>query len=199
MAIIAALFVDSNGIYFQTPEVDPWDIHRDARKYDGPYPVIAHPPCARWSMLAYLVQKRYGHKVGDDGGCFSSALNAVRRFGGVLEHPAYSKAFYTFGLPRPKFSGGWTRGECGGYSCYVEQGKYGHPARKATWLYAFGTDLPELKWGRIPKGSGGGVVSYLNNRGTAQDKRPRLSKKAASATSEEFRDVLLSLARSVKR
>lgn len=29
----------------------------------------------------------------------------------------------------------------------MEQGNYGHRARKATWLYAHGTELPSLKWG----------------------------------------------------
>lgn len=36
---------------------------------------------------------------------------------------------------------------CGGWTCQVEQGHYGHRARKATWLYAVGVDLPTLKWG----------------------------------------------------
>lgn len=89
--MIAALFVETGGVYF-APGFDPWDIKRDARLYAGPHPVIAHPPCARWCRLAGLVEKRWGHKRGDDGGCFAAALAAVRRWGGVLEHPAYSDA-----------------------------------------------------------------------------------------------------------
>jgi hypothetical protein len=46
--MIAALFVETNGCYFNLPGVDPWDINRDARKYAGPHPVVAHPPCQRW-------------------------------------------------------------------------------------------------------------------------------------------------------
>ena len=34
--MIAALFVEKNGIYFGLADVDPWDIHRDARTYTGP-------------------------------------------------------------------------------------------------------------------------------------------------------------------
>lgn len=199
--MIAALFVETNGIYFKTPGIDPWDIHRDARKYNGPYPVIAHPPCSRWCQLAGLVEKLYGYKVGDDGGCFEAALKAVRQYGGVLEHPAYSKAWPRYGLPKPDRRGGWTRGNCGGYTCYVEQGKYGHPARKATWLYVHGVeekDLPELRWGVDPPGSGKALVSRCNNHGTQNDKRPRLNKKAASATTPEFRDVLIDIANKVK-
>ncbi len=80
--MIAALFVQKNGVYFGLPNVDPWDEARAARKYDGPYPVVAHPPCARWCRLAGLVEARWGHKRGEDGGCFASALANVRRWGG---------------------------------------------------------------------------------------------------------------------
>ena len=86
--MIAALYVETNGAYSGRPDVDPWDIERDARRYDGPHPVVAHPPCDRWCKMAPVNQARYGHKVGDDGGCFAAALAAVRRWGGVLEHPA---------------------------------------------------------------------------------------------------------------
>lgn len=48
---IAALFVETDGAYFGLPEVDPWDITRDGRKYDGPWPVVAHPPCQRWGRF----------------------------------------------------------------------------------------------------------------------------------------------------
>ena len=118
--MIAALYVQKGGCYFGLPNVDPWDEGRDARKYDGPHPVVAHPPCARWCRLAGLVEKRWGHTKGDDGGCFAAALAAVRRFGGVLEHPAWSDAWAHFGLPVPMTGGGWQRGTCGGWSCYVD-------------------------------------------------------------------------------
>lgn len=45
--MVAALYVEPNGIYFGLPNVDPWDIYRDARTYPGPWPVVAHPPCKR--------------------------------------------------------------------------------------------------------------------------------------------------------
>jgi hypothetical protein len=46
--MIAALFVDGAGCYAGLPDVDVWDLARDARFYRGPHPVIAHPPCERW-------------------------------------------------------------------------------------------------------------------------------------------------------
>lgn len=132
---VAALFVKRGGPYWDLPGVDPWDEERDATDYAGPHPVVAHPPCARWCRLAGLVEARWGHKRGEDGGLFASALAAVRRWGGVLEHPAYSDAWAAFGLSRPQTGGGWVPAdwpEHDGWTCYVEQGRYGHPAKKAT-------------------------------------------------------------------
>ncbi len=205
---VAALYVQTNGAYFNLPGVDPWDEKRDARLYAGPHPVVAHPPCARWCRLAGLVEKRWGHKRGEDGGCFAAALKAVQTYGGVLEHPAYSDAWGAFGIARPPRTGGWVPASqfpqeyAGGYAwtCHVEQGRYGHPAKKATWLYAVVPDasmLPELKWGSDPDGSSKALVSWCGNHTSKFDKRPRVGKAAASKTPEAFKGELLGLARRV--
>jgi hypothetical protein len=145
--MIAALFVETGGCYFGLPGVDPWDEARDARLYDGPYPVVAHPPCARWGRFATW----HGGRACDDGGCFETALNAVRRHGGIIEHPAGSLAWQYFGLPVPP-PRGWRRDLFGASVCAVEQGHYGHPARKATWLYYIGkSEPPDLIWGPSPQ------------------------------------------------
>lgn len=197
--MIAALFVLPDGPYSDLPDVDPWPEARDARLYAGPWPVVAHPPCARWCRLAGLVEARWGHKREHDGGCFASALDSVRRFGGVLEHPAYSDAWRRFNLPAPMPSGGWQRGLCGGWTAHVEQWRYGHPAKKATWLYAFGTDRPALRWGSDPDVRCKAPVSWCGNHVKSGEVRPRVGKRSASTTPEPFRDLLLSLARSVDR
>ena len=190
--MIAALYVETGGPYFGIEGVDPWDEKRDARLYDGPHPVIAHPPCSRWCRLAGLVEARWGHKRGEDGGCFEAALHAVRTWGGVLEHPAYSDAWAAFDLPRPSRSGGWQMGMCGGWSCHVEQVRYGHPARKATWLYAYATALPALEWGKTD-----GATAWVSfGDFDRYPDVPRVTKAAASKTPERFRDVLLSMAQS---
>ena len=46
MNIIAALYVEEGGCYYGLDDVEAWGVSRDARKYDGPFPVVAHPPCA---------------------------------------------------------------------------------------------------------------------------------------------------------
>ena len=135
--MVAAIFVQPAGIYSRLP-VDLWPESRDARTYAGPHPVVAHPPCASWGRYAKLTpgSRAKGPLLGDDGGCFASALTSVRRWGGVLEHPAASKAWAVYGLPAPVPGGGWSRELTGpGYVCEVEQGHYGHPAEKRTWLY----------------------------------------------------------------
>ena len=197
---IAALFVQRNGVYFGLPGVDPWDESRDAMKYAGPHPVVAHPPCSRWCRLAGLVEARWGHKRGDDGGTFAFALDCVRRFGGVLEHPAYSDAWAAHDLNAPPTGGGWVNADmAGGWTCYVEQGRYGHAAKKATWLYANGVELPSLRWGHVADTEVRALVSWCRNRVSSGEVRPRVGKAAASRTPEAFRDELIAMARSVKR
>ena len=190
---IAALFVETDGCYFGLPDVDPWDIHRDARKYQGPYPVVAHPPCQLWGPFAAINYKRWGgehNRPGNDGGCFESALFAVRTYGGILEHPAKTRAWAHYGIGRPR-DGGWTKLTCGGYTCEVWQSAYGHRANKATWLYYHGhLEPPDLNWDR-PKGTH--QIGYHDQRGKTKNK-PTLPKKETIATPIPFRDMLISLA-----
>lgn len=77
--MIAALFVEKNGCYFNLPDIDCWDEERDARKYPGSYPVVAHPPCQRWGKMwtgqpSWIKKTGQRKKKGDDGGCFASAI-----------------------------------------------------------------------------------------------------------------------------
>ena len=195
---VAALYVLPDGPYAGLEGVEVWDEARDARTYAGPWPVVAHPPCARWCRLAGLVEARWGHKRGGDGGCFRSCLAAVRRWGGVLEHPAYSDAFRAHGLPHPPRQGGWQMSLCGGAVCHVEQSKYGHRAKKATWLYAHSIELPALRWGASLDSASDALVSWCGNHTQAHGTRPRLGKRDAKSTPPAFRDLLISMARSAR-
>lgn len=192
---VAALYVETGGGYFGIPGVDPWDEKRDARLYGGPYPVVAHPPCSRWCQLARVNEKRWGAKVGDDGGCFAAALAAVQRWDGVLEHPAYSIAWATYGLRRP-VRGRWTF--CGssvrGWVTEVNQSCYGHKARKRTWLYWVGEGVPpDLDWRDLPgtHWCGNNDTDYPDGH---PSKKPSLGKREALHTPAPFRDLLISLA-----
>lgn len=207
---MAALFVETNGAYFGLQDIDPWDEIRDARKYSGPYPVVAHPPCQRWGKMWFgspnVVAKTGKRKIkGDDEGCFNSALESVRKYGGVLEHPWGSHAWAYFGLNIPSREGGWIVADFyGGWTCCVEQGRYGHYARKPTLLYAVGCELPDLDWGigesRIDQATIDRVglarakkLGEVCSKGGGVDSTPRIH------TPEKFRDILISMAKSAKR
>ena len=193
---VAAIYVDGRGSYPGTV-AHWWDIKRDARTYDLDLPVVAHPPCQRWCRLAGLVEARWGHKRGDDGGTFAHALATLRNVGGVLEHPAYSDAWAAHGLPRPPTGGAWVPGtHACEWTCYVEQWRYGHAAKKATWLYYVGLQRPfDLRFGLVPGHRSKALVSWCGNHTKQGDTRPRLGKKAAIATPPEFRETLIALAR----
>jgi hypothetical protein len=98
----------------------------------------------------------------------------------------------------------------GGWTCHVEQGHYGHRARKPTWLYAAGVALPSLSWGpsappfasvrldsgyhsRAPRAS----AKAARQRGerTKYDAIERMGRRERLATPVPFRDLLLSIAR----
>lgn len=160
-AEVAALFVSFKSIYHTLPSVDCWTISRDALLYRGDAPIVAHPPCSRWSMLSYSVAAQGGKPVGADGGVFEFALDTLFRCGGVLEHPEHSGAWGAFGLSMP-LGDGWTRATRDGaryWVCRIFQGAYGFPSRKPTWLLYVGTRKPfELDWskpderGQMPSG-----------------------------------------------
>jgi hypothetical protein len=204
--MIAALYVNRNGVYFHLPDVDPWDERRDARLYTGPWPVVAHPPCARWGQYATggpTAKRRF--VVGDDGGCFSHALQCVRTYGGVLEHPEGSKAWRHHGLIAPPYEGGWVVADWhGGWTCCLDQGWYGHRAQKTTWLYACHVELPSLDWGRCQGkvwiGTGyNRPGAYVAAKAAGTLPLEHLSKKQRTATPVDFRDLLLAIAGTARR
>lgn len=134
---VAALFVRADSTYKTMPGVDCWDINRDARNWPGGTPGVFHPPCRTWGTLAHLFQHPDGERD-----LATWAVAQVRRWGGVLEHPAKSRLWPEMGLPalgqRDKY-GGWTLA--------IQQQDFGHRAQKKTRLYIVGCspfDVPTL-------------------------------------------------------
>lgn len=127
--IPSVLFARSDSNYKQLSGVDVWDIERNAFMYIGPGPVVCHPPCRAWGRLKGFAKPRPGEKE-----CALFSVDTVRRFGGVLEHPAHSTLWKFADLPAPgrgkDFYGGWT--------LPVLQFWWGHRALKSTWLYIVG-------------------------------------------------------------
>jgi hypothetical protein len=174
---VAALYVQPMGVYAAMPDVDAWPEERDARAYAGDLPVVAHPPCASWGRYSRPTpdSAAKGPLRGDDGGCFAAALAAVRRCGGVIEHPAGSAAWEAHGMPGPMDQmdshGGWT--------LPVFQSWWGHCSIKPTWLYLVGVDRCSV----APAPLGGGIRPLEN-----------LSKTQRAATPLAFARWLVELA-----
>jgi hypothetical protein len=196
MSKVQALFVDGRGIYPQRlGSENCWDEARDARTFTGDAPLILHPPCQLWTNMAAVNFKRYPkekNRPGNDGGCFAFALNALLRCGGVLEHPAGSKAFAAHGIPSP-VRGRWM---CIGQAqigrvwiTEVSQCAYGHKARKRTWLIYAGEIAPfEVDWSEPP------YTHQIGHDSKQKRPKPSLGKREACATPPDFAELLIHLA-----
>lgn len=126
---VAALFCRADSIYKAMPGVDAWDAERDARRWPGGGPVVAHPPCRGWGRLRHFAKPRE-----DELALGLWAVDQVREWGGVLEHPECSALWLARAMPAP----GGGLDACGGWTLPVVQRWWGHPAEKATWLYIVG-------------------------------------------------------------
>lgn len=155
---VAALYVDPKGPY-SALGADCWDVARDARLYDGPFPVIAHPPCGPYCTLRRFCTRQ-------DPALALLAVEQVRRWGGILEHPRASLLWRTCHLPVP-----WDSPPLFApreWALAVEQVRWGHPARKATWLLIVGispSDLPAIPVRREPTSA---VRRHRNGTGLSE-------------------------------
>jgi hypothetical protein len=131
------LFARANSVYKTMPGCDVYDIDRDARTWPGGSPVVAHPPCRAWGQLRHMANPRP-----DEKDLARFAVAAVRRNGGVLEHPSGSTLWAEHGLPAVG-----EVDEHGGWMLPIWQSWWGHRATKRTMLYIVGCeprDVPEI-------------------------------------------------------
>jgi len=203
-AEVAALFVDPRGPYpGLLGKHACWDERRDARTYPGPWPVVAHPPCGPWGSLAHMKVPNRARRL-QDIDCMAPAVAAVRRWGGVLEQPAGSRAFAAFGMPEPSMEERfwWAPGavdEFGGTTIEVCQVEWGHPARKRTWLYLVGIPSPPVTPpypGRVPTHwvSGGRNYCRKGRGGVVPEGIKVCSAQQRRRTPRAFAEWLISLA-----
>ena len=186
---VAVLYVDPGGPY-PSLVANWYDEARDGRSYDGPLPVVAHPPCGPWGAFAHLCKS-----PAQDPALALRALEQVRRWGGVLEHPRGSRLYKHAGLPLP----GELPDAHGGRSVEVDQLHWGHVAHKRTWLYLVGAgELPPAPYPyRKPThdlmgGRGRNATAYRGGRLEA-------SKELRRRTPIAFAEWLVGLARNSRR
>ncbi|MHB8121336.1 MAG: hypothetical protein ACYDG4_04200 [Desulfuromonadaceae bacterium] len=146
---VAVLFARSDSVYKSIPGCDVYDFDRDALSFTGGKSVIAHPPCRSWGRLSHMAKPRPGER---DLAFF--AVDSVRKFGGVLEHPKGSRLWSECNLPLRSHTDSF-----GGFTIGINQSWFGHRAEKSTLLYICGlsrSSLPpvpfNLAYSLLPRG-----------------------------------------------
>jgi hypothetical protein len=171
--------------------------HADATNYVGPAPVVAHPPCRAWGKLKQFAKPREGER-----GLALYALQCVRRFGGVLEHPETSGLWELAALPRhvaadelksllvpnapEDVHGGWTLA--------IDQFRFGHRCRKMTWLYICGAG-PDKIVPLIPPARTDQPTHVISDRGIHAGGKPQISAYEREHTPPAFAEFLLTIAK----
>ncbi len=184
---VAVLFARADSIYKTMPGCDVWDIDRDALKWPGGAPVIAHPPCRAWGRLAHMAKPLPHEKD-----LARWAVVQVQTYGGVLEHPAGSALWSDMGLPEPgahDTHGGWT--------LVIAQNWWGHRAQKMTRLYIVGCEPCALPAVPIKLGRATHVIASptARQRRGHPDFRPEVTKAEREHTPPQLAEWLCEVAR----
>ena len=184
---VAVLFARADSVYKTLENVEVYDAARDARTYDGPHPVIAHPPCRGWGMLKHMANPRP-----DERNLARLAVALVREFGGVLEHPSGSSLWPAQGLPAPG-----VRDQFGGWTLAAPQKWWGHEAEKRTLFYIVGCEPKEIPVMPLKLGEAAAVVGTSGRRGDSSrlGGRREISKAAREHTPPDLALWLVELAR----
>jgi hypothetical protein len=154
MEAVAVLFARADSHYKAMPGCDVWDAERDARRWPGGRSVVTHPPCGMWGRYAHRCKGGSGEKA-----LAVWAVQQVRAFGGVLEHPATSRLWPELGLPEPGARDAW-----GGWTLVVYQSWWGHRAPKPTRLYIVGCSPADLPAYPFALGIPPGRIENMNVR-----------------------------------
>ncbi|MBI3771422.1 MAG: hypothetical protein HY272_01765 [Gammaproteobacteria bacterium] len=181
LADVAVLFARADSNYKALIGCDVWDEERDATGWPGGQPVVAHPPCRAWGRLRTFAKPREGERE-----LALWAVEQVRQFGGVLEHPEASLLWLTAGLPAPG-----ERDEWRGWTLPIHQHWWGHRAKKATWLYIVGCDPANVPPIPIRLDEPTHVVQSRKRSGY----RPHITKAEREHTPLVFAEWLCELAR----
>lgn len=189
MTRVAVLFARADSVYKTLRGCDVWDEQRDARKWQGGCPVIAHPPCRAWGGLRHMAKPAPGERE-----LAVFALAMVRKWGGVLEHPRRSELWPKFRLPM-----GDEVDEYGGFSLLVNQSWWGHLAEKPSLLYVCRVARADVPPIAVDMAAPSHIVGSSGRRidGSRLGWRADLSRRLREATPRDFALWLVRLARAV--
>jgi hypothetical protein len=182
---VAVLFARGDSIYKAMPGCDVYDMERDARRYRGDMPVVAHPPCRAWGALRHMAKPRP-----DEKRLALWAVLQVRLWGGVLEHPAGSMLWPEAKLPEVGERDAW-----GGFTIIIPQFWFGHLADKATRLYICGCEPNELPPVPYVLGEAPRTMAGVRKHQLAAGRKPELLKSDREKTPPAFAAWLVELAR----
>jgi hypothetical protein len=181
MKKVSVLFAEKNSIYNQFPDVEVYDLVRNAYTFDFRTPVVCHPPCRLFGRLRQFSTAPVNEKL-----YAWWCVHVVRSCGGVLEHPESSKLWSEANLPF-----GSSFDQFGGFTLKVFQSQFNFPAAKPTWLYICGVkplNLPNYPILQSP-------VSACIGRSNRSLKLPELPHSLRSSTTHSFAQFLLNVAR----
>lgn len=181
---VAVLFARADSVYKDLPGTDVWDALRDALRWPGGAPVVAHPPCRAWGRLRKFAKPRPGERE-----LALWAVDQIRTYGGVLEHPASSLLWAEKPLPEPGQVDAW-----GGWTLVISQWWWGHKADKLTRLYICGAKPDQLPPIPYRMGEATHVIAQSNRRQKLR-LRPEVTKREREATPPDLAVWLLDVAR----
>lgn len=190
-ARVAVLFARSDSVYKKFPACDVYDQARDALTYRGELPVIAHPPCRAWGGLRHIAKPAPGERE-----LALFALDQVRRWGGVLEHPRRSLLWPECGLPL-----GDQVDDFGGFSLQVNQCWWGHRAEKPSLLYVCRVRPSDVPLVSVQLAAPRYIVGNPGRKLDGQRSmwKPEVSKREREATPIHFAAWLITLAAGAAR
>lgn len=187
---VSVLFCCDQSPYKVFAGVDVWDKKRDARRFAGTGPIIAHPPCRLWGNLRTVATKA----PPEEKELGPWAVEQVRRCGGVLEHPEGSILFEHCNcgtLGNPDKWGGWI--------LKLDQYHWGHPAAKPTKLYIVGCAVKDVPACPNREGTPDRCISQGHGVRIGHPLfKSRVTQYEREATPPEFAKWLVELARRCK-
>jgi len=181
---IAVLFARHDSVYKTLPGCDVWDKERNALNWPGGCPGIFHPPCRAWGRLRTFANPEPGEKE-----LAVWAVEQVRKFGGVLEHPAQSTLWEHCKLPFCPYID-----EFGGWTLQAPQWWWGHKAEKNSWFYIVGIHPVHLP--PIPMKLG--EPEFVVQSRKRSDYRPHIPKADRERTPEQLAHWLCQVARETR-